>query len=91
MDDQSKPRYTKQLLKRMNTVTQLSPCILAYSAVLGMAGEEIGVFAKDMVALRQAWWKLAGDIPLNESRVQRVAIFSQQHLTELSAGGSKGG
>jgi hypothetical protein len=73
-------KYAKQLQRQLRTVPEPSPSIHVLSAVLGMAGEEIGVFAKDIVALRQAWYKLAGeDIPLDESRVQRIAIFSQDH------------
>jgi hypothetical protein len=71
--------YVKQFQLKDGRVPKKVRFILGYAATGSIGGDEFSVFAPNMTALLATWIKVMA-VPLDESKVQRIAITRQEHV-----------
>lgn len=79
-------RHAVGFKKIKGRVESESVACLGVCALIGLAGDEYGLFAPTTDELMRLWERVSPGKPLDKTRIQQIAIFSENAVT----GGSRG-
>jgi hypothetical protein len=77
----TKDRYAKHFPKVLGTVRPKAVFLYGVSATGFIGCDEFALFAPDMATLQRMWLRLM-PIPLDDKRVQQIAITRQTTVTK---------
>lgn len=68
--------------KSKAVVLKPHPCYVGFSVTFRLGSSEMVLTGRDLESVIKGWDEMFPCTPINESLIQRVAIFSENHIQE---------